>query len=207
MPGGASLLYPFRTNGSPVSLAPALPAVTRRSGDELLALVGEGNERAFAVFYDCTVSRVLGLVRRILVDPAQSEEVTQEVFLAAWQDAPLFDPTEGTAVGWLLMRARRRAIDRVRSSQAGRDRDVAVGIRDHEPSRDDVAEEAEISVEHHRVARAMRTLTVAHREALELTYYGGFTRSEAAVRAGVPIGTMKTRIRDALVALRKHVDG
>jgi RNA polymerase sigma-70 factor (ECF subfamily) len=189
-----------------VSLAPALPAAPERSDDELLALVAEGDERAFAAFYDGTVSRVLGLVRRILIDPAQSEEVTQEVFFAAWQEAPQFDPTRGTALGWLLMRARRRAIDRVRSSQASRDRDTVVGIRDLEPSRDDVAERAEILVEHRRVARAMGDLTAVHREALELTYYGGFTQSEAAVRAGVPIGTMKTRIRDALIALRKRVE-
>ncbi|WP_371812345.1 ECF RNA polymerase sigma factor SigK [Frigoribacterium sp. CFBP 8766] len=188
-----------------MSLAPALPADTERSVDELLALVAEGNERAFAAFYDGTASRVLGLVRRILVDPAQSEEVTQEVFFAAWQEAPQFDPAKGTALAWLLMRARRRAIDRVRSSQASRDRDTVVGIRDHESSRDDVAEKAEVLVEHHRVARAMGDLTKVHREALELTYYGGFTQSEAAIRAGVPIGTMKTRIRDALIALRKHV--
>jgi RNA polymerase sigma-70 factor (ECF subfamily) len=190
-----------------MSLAPALPADIERSDNELLALVAEGNERAFAAFYDGTVSRVLGLVRHNLVDRAQSEEVTQEVFFAAWQEAPQFDPTKGTALAWLMMRARRRAIDRVRSSQASRDRDTAVGIRDHEPSRDDVAEKAEVLIEHHRVAHAMKALTGVHREALELTYYGGFTQSEAAVRAGVPIGTMKTRIRDALIALRRHVEG
>lgn len=115
-----------------------------RSDDELLGLVSEGSERAFAAFYDRTASRVLGLVRRILVDLAQSEEVTEEAFFAAWPEAARFDPDKGTAMAWLLTRARRRAIDRVRASQASRDRDRAAGIRDRETSRDDVAENAEI---------------------------------------------------------------
>lgn len=115
-----------------------------RSDNELLCLISEGSERALAAFYDRTASRVLGLVRRILVNPARSEEVTQEVFFAAWQEAARFDPDKGTAVAWLLTRARRCAIDRVRAFQASRDRDRAVGIRDLETSRDDVAEKAEI---------------------------------------------------------------
>ena len=188
-----------------MTLAPAIPADVERSNEDLISLTVAGNDRAFAALYDRTASRVLGLVRRILIDQAQSEEVTQEVFLQAWQEAAHFDPEKGTATAWLLVRARRRAIDRVRSSQAARDRDVAIGIRDLEATRDDVAEKAEILIEHNRVASSMKALTPAHREALELTYFGGYTQSEAAARAGVPIGTMKTRIRDALMTLRKLV--
>lgn len=127
-----------------MSFATALLPDGGRSDKALLCLISEGSERAFAAFYDRTASRVLGLVRRILVDPAQSEEVTQEVFLAAWQEAARFDPDKGTAVAWLLTRAHRRAIDMVQASQANRDRDRAVGIHDLETSRDDVAEKAEI---------------------------------------------------------------
>jgi len=186
-----------------VSLASVLPVTAERTSEDLLALVAEGNDRAFTVFYDRTSSRVLGLIRRILVDPAQSEEVAQEVFLATWQEATSFDTARGTALAWLLVRARRRAIDRVRSSQATRDRDTLAGFRDLEVSRDDVAEKAETLIEHHRVTTTMKALTAPQREALELTYFGGYTQSEAAAKAGVPIGTMKTRIRDALIALRK----
>ncbi|WP_347876507.1 sigma-70 family RNA polymerase sigma factor [Frigoribacterium sp. PhB116] len=125
------------------------------------------------------------------------------MFLATWQEATSFDTARGTALAWLLVRARRRAIDRVRSSQATRDRDTLAGFRDLEVSRDDVAEKAETLIEHHRVTTTMKALTAPQREALELTYFGGYTQSEAAAKAGVPIGTMKTRIRDALIALRK----
>ena len=175
------------------------------SDDELLLAVAGGDERAFSALYDRTASRVHGLVRRILIDYAQSEEVTQEVFLAAWQEARLFEPAKGKALAWLLVRARRRAIDRVRSSQASHDRDLAVGIRDLDLVRDDVAETAVVRIEFTRITKAMATLTAVHREALELTYFGGLTQAEAAERAGVPLGTMKTRMRDALTALRRLV--
>lgn len=189
-----------------MTLASAHPLEASPSDDDLVVATAGGDERAFAVFYDRTASRVHGLVRRVLVDPAQSEEVVQEVFLAVWQTASRFDPARGTALSWLLVQARRRAIDRVRSSQASRARDVAVGVRDLDPVRDDVAETAAVRIEHARVSRALGGLSPVQRQALELTYWGGLTQSEAADRAGVPLGTMKTRLRDGLIALRRLVE-
>lgn len=170
-----------------------------------MQLVSEGNHDAFAALYDRISGRVLGLVRRVLIDPAQSEEVTQDVFLEVWQQASRFDPVRGKAVSWILTVAHRRAIDRVRSSQTSRDRDYAVGIRDFQPSVDDVAESTEVRLEHRRVVEAMSQLTAPQREALELTYFQGLSNSEAALTAGVPLGTMKTRLRDSLIALRTHL--
>lgn len=188
-----------------MSLAPAPPVGVERSDDDLLVLIAEGNRQAFAVFYDRTASRVLGLVRRILVDPAQSEEVTQEIFLEAWQTASRFDPARGKVSSWLLTMAHRRAVDRVRSSQATRDRDLAIGIKEFEDDRDDVAETAETRIELERVKKALRTLTELQQQALELVYFRGLSHSEAAREVGVAIGTMKTRIRDALITLRRVV--
>lgn len=188
-----------------MTLAPAPPVGVERSDDDLLALIAEGNQQAFAVFYDRTASRVLGLVRRILVDPAQSEEVTQEIFLEVWQTASRFDPARGKASSWLLTMTHRRAVDRVRSSQATRDRDLAVGIKEFEDDRDDVAETAETRVELERVRKALRTLTEYQQQALELVYFRGLSHREAAREVGVAIGTMKTRIRDALITLRRVV--
>ena len=189
-----------------MTLAPATHAGPTPSDDDLVAASARGDQRAFAEFYDRTAPRVHGLVRRVLVDPAQSAEVVQEVFLAVWQEASRFDPARGTALSWLLVRARRRAIDRVRSSQASRERDLAVGVRDLDAVRDDVAETAAIRIEHARVSRALEGLSAVQRQALELTYWGGLTQSEAASRAGVPLGTMKTRLRDGLIALRRLVE-
>ncbi|ROQ37222.1 RNA polymerase sigma factor (sigma-70 family) [Frondihabitans sp. PhB188] len=190
---------------NPMTLAAAPPPDAPRTDEDLLALVAEGNHDAFAVFYDRICGRVFGLIKRVLVDPAQSEEVTQDVFLEIWQTASRFDPTRGKAASWALTMAHRRAIDRVRSSQSSRDRDLTVGIRNFEGSVDDVAGTAEAQLEHRRVRAAMGQLTPYQREALELTYFEGLTNTEAAVRAGVPLGTMKTRLRDSLIALRKLV--
>lgn len=186
-----------------MSIAPA-PA-TYRSDEDLLILTAEGNRTAFTLFYDHTVSRVFGVVKRVLVDPAQSEEVTQEIYLEAWQNAARFNPAKGGALSWMLTMAHRRAVDRVRASQSSRERDLEVGIRDFNETRDDVEETVEITLEHQRITAAMRNLTFPHRQALELTYFQGLTNTEAAREAGIPIGTLKTRLREALIALRTRV--
>jgi RNA polymerase sigma-70 factor (ECF subfamily) len=170
--------------------------------DDLLVWAGRGDKGAFSGLYAKTAPRVLGLVKRVLVDTAQAEEVTQEVFLEAWQHAARFAPEKGRALSWLLTMAHRRAIDRVRSSQASRDRDLATGIRDYEESRDDLQDTVETTIEGQRVRRAMLALTEFQRQALNLTYFKGLTNGEAARIAGVPIGTMKSRLHEALVRLR-----
>ena len=173
--------------------------------EQLLARVVTGDHAAFAELYDRTASRVLGLIRRILLDPAQSEEVAQEVFLEIWQSAARFDPNRGSATTWILTMAHRRAIDRIRSSQAGRDRDLRVGVRDYSPDLDDVSEQAEIRLDNERVRRAMARLTELQRQAITLAYYEALTHTEIAARLGVPLGTVKTRLRDGMIRLRDEM--
>lgn len=171
--------------------------------DELLVATAAGDRDAFSRLYDEASPRVYGLVRRILVDPAQSEEVTQDVFLEAWQTAARFDPARGAAAAWLLTLAHRRAVDRVRASQAAHDRELRTGIRDLDVPVDEVAEAAEIAVEHERVSGALAALSEVQRECLALAYYGGCTQSEIAAKLGVPLGTVKTRLRDGMIRLRE----
>ncbi|WP_223691613.1 sigma-70 family RNA polymerase sigma factor [Leifsonia poae] len=173
--------------------------------DDLLAQTATGDQGAFSVLYDSTASRVLGLVRRVLVDHAQSEEVTQEVFLEVWQSASRFDPNKGRAMTWIMTMAHRRAIDRIRSAQASRDRDTSIGIRDLPTEYDQVAETVEVRVEHERVEVAMAKLSEAQRQAVSLAYYGGLSQSEVAERLGIPLGTAKTRLRDAMIRLRQEL--
>ncbi|MDN4616065.1 ECF RNA polymerase sigma factor SigK [Leifsonia sp. F6_8S_P_1B] len=173
--------------------------------DALLTATASGDQRAFSEFYDRTASRVLGLIRRILIDAAQSEEVAQEVFLEAWQSAARFDPNRGRALTWILTMAHRRAIDRVRASQAAHDRDAVVGVRDLPTAYDEVAETVEVRVEHERVEGAMAVLSEQQREAVALAYYGGLSQSEVAARLGIPLGTAKTRLRDAMIRLREEL--
>ncbi|WP_372508480.1 ECF RNA polymerase sigma factor SigK [Salinibacterium sedimenticola] len=171
----------------------------------LLARVAGGDQAAFAELYDLIAPRVLGLIRRVLIDTAQSEEVAQEVFLEIWQTAPRYDKTKGAAMTWIMTMSHRRAIDRIRSSQSGRDRDVAAGIRELATPYDDVAETIETTVEHERVKVAMSSLSELQREAVALAYYGGLTQSEIAERLQVPLGTVKTRIRDGMLRLRTEL--
>jgi RNA polymerase sigma-70 factor (ECF subfamily) len=171
----------------------------------LLERVAVGDRQAFAELYDEMAPRVLGLVKRLLRDHSQSEEVTQEIFLEIWQTASRFDPKKGGASTWILTMTHRRAVDRVRASQSSRDRDVKVGIRDFPAEYDHVSESVEVSIESERVEKAMSRLTELQRQAITLSYYGGLTNSEVAEKLSVPIGTIKTRIRDGMIRLRDEL--
>jgi len=173
--------------------------------EDLLTAVASGDRAAFAELYDRTAPRVLGLIKRLLIDHSQSEEVAQEVFLEIWQTATRYQPTKGAAVTWMLTMAHRRAVDRVRASQSSRDRDVRIGIRDYEPGFDQVSEAVEVSVEHQRVAKALARLTELQRQAVQLAYYGGLSHSEIAAKLSIPIGTVKTRLRDGMIRLRDEL--
>lgn len=179
----------------------ATGAAERGTADEALLGAASGDQDAFARFYDATVPVVFGTVLRVLRDHAQSEEVVQEVFLEAWRTADRFDPARGTARGWIVTMAHRRAVDRVRSSQASTDRDERAGIREPAPY-DSVSEEVEVLMEREEVQRALSTLTLVQREAVDLAYYGGRTHREIADDLRLPLGTVKTRLRDALIRLR-----
>ncbi len=174
----------------------------RDTPEQRLARIASGDKRAFTELYDATASRIYGMVRRLLVDPAQSEEVTQEIYLEIWQTASRYKPERGSAMSWMLTMAHRRAVDRVRASQSSRDRDTKVGIRDFDREYDHVAEHVEITLEGERVKRALQGLTGLQRQAVELAYYSGLSHSEIAAELHVPVGTIKTRIRDGMIRLR-----
>jgi RNA polymerase sigma-70 factor (ECF subfamily) len=173
--------------------------------ETLLTQIAGGDQAAFGALYDEISPRVFGLIRRLLVDHAQSEEVTQEVFLEIWQNASRYEPSKGGASTWILTMAHRRAVDRIRSSQSGRDRDVKIGIRDYVSDYDNVADTVETTIEHERVEEAMAQLTELQRQAVTLAYYGGFSHSEVATMLSVPIGTVKTRLRDGMIRLRDEL--
>jgi RNA polymerase sigma-70 factor (ECF subfamily) len=170
--------------------------------EDLLAQVASGDHAAFEAVYDRSSAQVYGLARRILLDAAQAEEVAQEVFLEVWRSAASFDAARGGAMTWLLTIAHRRAVDRVRSAQAATDRDVRFGRQQAERDVDVVSEAVEQRLETAEVREALSSLTTLQRQALTLAYYGGYTHTEVAELLGVPLGTVKTRIRDGLIRLR-----
>jgi RNA polymerase sigma-70 factor, ECF subfamily len=169
---------------------------------DLLRRCARGDEQAFAEVYDETSRRVHGLVLRVVRDPAQAEEVTQEVYLQAWHTAARYDESKGSALAWLMTLAHRRAVDRVRAAEAASRQDTTYHQRTHAVPHDTTAEAAETSIEARRVRTALAELTSVQRQALELAYFGGYTHTEVATMLDLPVGTAKTRIRDGLIRLR-----
>ncbi len=170
--------------------------------DELLHRVAAGDIAAFEAIFDAMSTQVFGIVRRVLRDPAQSEEVAQEVLIEVWRTATRFDAAKGAAATWILTMAHRRAIDRVRSAQAAVDREQRVAMREHTTSYDEVAEEVEARLEQDAVRRCLESLSDLQRESVTLAYYNGYTYREVAEVLLVPLGTVKTRLRDGLLRLR-----
>ncbi|MEY2848396.1 MAG: hypothetical protein RI885_1061 [Actinomycetota bacterium] len=173
---------------------------------ELMSAVALGDRCAFAQLYRRVFDTVVRCIRRRLVDPAQSEEVAQEVLLEVWQTADRFESHRASVITWVATIAHRRAVDRVRASQSSRVRDLRVGIRDSDPEFDHVAEAGEVTLEYRRVRRSMTTLSALHREAIDLVYLDGYTQVEVAGLLGLPLSTVKTRVRDGLARLRRDLD-
>ena len=170
-----------------------------------MSRVAVGDQAAFAEVYDRHADRVYGLIRRVLRDPAQSEEVSQEVFVEAWRLARQYDAAKGGVSTWLMTLAHRRAVDRVRSEQAARNREEKVSSREHTVAHDPVSEHVELRLEHEQVRRALDGLTDLQRQAIELAYYGGNTYREVAELLDTPLATVKTRLRDGLIRMRDHM--
>jgi RNA polymerase sigma-70 factor, ECF subfamily len=166
--------------------------------DELMRRVSLGDRDAFTTLYDDLAPQVFGLVRRVVCDPAQSEEVTQEVFVEVWRVAHRFERDRGTATTWVLTIAHRRAVDRVRSEQTQRDRVRALAQAPLVAPADDMAS----SLDRRVVRDAMHSLTDLQRQSIELAYFRGLTQGQISELLDVPLGTIKTRIRDGLIRLR-----
>jgi RNA polymerase sigma-70 factor, ECF subfamily len=183
----------FRTPG---------PAQRDAGLDKLLGQVAQGDTAAFERLYDEVSGPVYGLAVRILRDSAQAEEIAQEVLIQVWRKAAGFDPSRGGAMTWIMTLAHRRTVDRVRSEQASAAREDQAGRREVPAPADGVAELVLDRLDRQRVRDCLGSLTGAQRESITLAYYDGYTYREVAARIGLPLGTVKSRIRDGLIRLR-----
>ena len=168
--------------------------------DGALAQVARGDQHAFEAVFDALAGPVYGLICQVLRDPAQSEEVSQEVMLEVWRTASRFNPARGSAVAWVMTIAHRRAVDRVRAA-------AAAAAREHRAAErlapdDEVGDLVEARAARERVRHCLGELTEQQREAITLAYYGGYSYRQVATMLGVALSTIKTRIRTGLIRMR-----
>jgi RNA polymerase sigma-70 factor (ECF subfamily) len=170
---------------------------------ELEVLLGRsaaGDEHAFGELYDRTRRRTYTMILSVLHAPDHAAEVMQELYVAAWRDAGRYDTTRGSVIAWLIMMARRRAIDRTRSVERAVTRDADSSLISET---DAVWDRVESDFRAVWVRQALSNLRSNQRDALAMAYFGGYTQSQIAGLLELPLGTVKTRIRDGLTVLRR----
>ena len=192
---------PSEPTGAPHAAHP----VGERRPEEVLAEVARGSEAAFDELYQRIAGPVFGLALRVVRDREMAQDVAQEVLTEVWRLAARFDPARGSAMGWILTMAHRRAVDRVRREEvrsATLRKEAATLVATEQ---DVVVAQLERQWDAALVRRALGTLTLAQREAIELAYYRGYTHQQVSTVLDIPLGTAKTRIRDGLIRLRDAV--
>jgi RNA polymerase sigma-70 factor, ECF subfamily len=181
---------------------PETPHVDRDDLVALITRIADGDRAALGALYDATSTGVFSLARRILRETAAAEDVTMEVYLQVYSHAAGYDPARGAPRAWLMTLARSRAIDRLRADTVRAEREDPVDViasvaADADP------EEAVGAAERRRIARAaLAALAPEQRELIEIAYFTGRSHGEIASRLGIPIGTVKTRIRAGMARLR-----
>lgn len=176
-----------------------------------LALIVRQDEKALANLYQSTIGRVFGLAMRIVRDTATAEEVAEDTFWQVWRQAPRFDPARGCALAWLLTIARSRALDAVRARKRVQAMSVSVDGLDHADDAPTDVHERTAADPHdllsavqtgHLLQSALMRLGPVPRQLVSLAFFGGLTHEEIAGQTGMPLGTVKSNIRRALISLR-----
>ncbi|MEO6871290.1 MAG: sigma-70 family RNA polymerase sigma factor [Chthoniobacterales bacterium] len=194
---------------------PAQPDAGRRPGRrspdpaeaELVRKMNGGDEHAFATFYDRFAPGLFSMIYAILRDQKESEDVLQDAFVQMWKRTSTYDATRSSLFTWAVMISRHKAIDRLRSRQRHSRLAEAVANEPEEIIATAPVERADIALarsdERERVRTALSQLGAGQREALDLAFFAGLTQTQISEKLGVPLGTVKARIRRGLLALRE----
>ena len=179
---------------------------SRQADQASLARIARGDQLAFAELYDRHARLVFSLALRILQDRADAEDVVQEVFAQVWAQAGRYDAGRGAVAAWMLVLTRSRAIDKLRARRARPETAAESGTAESVVDLSATQDLELLSAEQvGRLQRALKELPEAQRTALELAYYEGLTHAEVAARLAEPLGTVKTRIRQAVIKLRESL--
>lgn len=170
---------------------------------DLIARTAEGDQTAFGRLYDQSGPQVYGLILRMVENAHTAEEVMLDVFTQVWKQAHTYDRQRGTVAGWLMTLARTRAIDRIRAGRTERTLLAPMEEAQWLPS-DQATPEAQSAEGQQRriVQQALETLSAEQRQPILMAYFGGYSQSEIAERLGIPLGTIKTRMRLGMIKLR-----
>jgi RNA polymerase sigma-70 factor (ECF subfamily) len=178
----------------------------RRADEAALARMAQGDHDGLVELYDRHARAIYSLALRILQDRAEAEDVVQDVFAQVWTQAARYDTSRGAVAAWMLMMARSRAIDRLRAKRARPDNTADTRATLNMPDAGVPQDLQLLSAEEvARLRRALAELPLLQRVALELAYYEGLTHAEIAERLEEPLGTVKTRIRQAVIRLRESL--
>ncbi|MEQ1912021.1 MAG: sigma-70 family RNA polymerase sigma factor [Vicinamibacterales bacterium] len=187
----------------------AVAGASRTAADDQVAIeqMARGNQSALGELYDRHGRLIYSLALRVLRDQGDAEDVVQEVFLQAWREAARFDLTRGNVVAWLVMVTRSRSIDRLRRRQAR----PQLAAKSEVDNRVDAGPRVDVQMEWQsraaEVRRALETLPLLQRVAVELAFFDGLTHAEIAEQLEVPLGTVKTRVRQGLLKMRDCLAG
>jgi RNA polymerase sigma-70 factor (ECF subfamily) len=170
---------------------------------ELVEALRSRQEEAFRYLYDHYSGALYGIVKQIIIDPEISNDVLQEVFINIWRRIESYDPAKGRLFTWMLNIARNASIDMLRSKgfqNSQKNQDLSKVVDNNMPSQVVLPE-----TDHIGLKKVLAKLKVEHRVLIELAYFKGYTQEEIAQIEGIPLGTVKTRIRNALVQLREYI--
>lgn len=191
---------------------PVDDSVAERTDEELMRAIAGRDEAAFAALYDRYASVVYALARRVLRRDSDAQAVISDVFWEIWRRAERFNPERGSARTYLLTLARSRAVDALRSRSIRRQREAEAGRANDERWSDGAGStdpSATVVVDEDRkaVVAAMAELNESQQHTLRLAYFGGLTHREIADELGMPLGSVKTYIRQGLIKLRRALEG